>query len=82
MPSGKKRKRHKVATHKRKKRARANVTKRKSSLITTFSVFKAFIEIGLKSDKFQIKKSKSQTLLLEIGISKLKFDFIHRVQYL
>ena len=24
MPSGKKRKRHKVATHKRKKRARAN----------------------------------------------------------
>ena len=29
MPSGKKRKRHKVATHKRKKRARANRHKKK-----------------------------------------------------
>ncbi len=38
MPSGKKRKRHKVATHKRKKRRRANLTKRKSSFLTTFSV--------------------------------------------
>ena len=29
MPSGKKRKRHKVATHKRKKRRRANPHKKK-----------------------------------------------------
>ena len=29
MPSGKKRKRHKVATHKRKKRSRANRHKKK-----------------------------------------------------
>ena len=29
MPSGKKRKRHKVATHKRKKRRRLTVTRRK-----------------------------------------------------
>ena len=29
MPGGKKRKRHKVATHKRKKRARANRHKKK-----------------------------------------------------
>ena len=31
MPSGKKRKRHKIATHKRKKRLRANRHKKKDS---------------------------------------------------
>ena len=39
MPSGKKRKRHKVATHKRKKERELTDTKRKSSFITTFSRF-------------------------------------------
>jgi hypothetical protein len=38
MPSGK-RKRHKVATHKRKKRARANRHKEKSSFKLLFSKF-------------------------------------------
>ena len=37
MPSGKKRKRHKVATHKRKKRRRANRHKTKDYLNIYFS---------------------------------------------
>ncbi len=37
MTSGKKRKRHKVAPHKRKKRARANRHKKKKQFKTTFS---------------------------------------------
>lgn len=37
MPSGKKRKRHKVATHKRKKERELTVTKRKSSFKLLFS---------------------------------------------
>jgi hypothetical protein len=43
MPSGKKRKRHKVATHKRKKRRRANRHKKKLKKVVfklLFSVLK------------------------------------------
>jgi len=39
MPSGKKRKRHKVATHKRKKRARANRHKKRNFFYNSFFSF-------------------------------------------
>ena len=38
MPSGKKRKRHKVATHKRKKRRRANRHKKKDQFYQLFNL--------------------------------------------
>jgi hypothetical protein len=45
MPSGKKRKRHKVATHKRKKRRRANRHKSISVGFCTQNIKSMFIEM-------------------------------------
>ena len=54
MPSGKKRKRHKVATHKRKKGAVQIGTKRSKSteLGSVDSLFEAFIERSLTSNLY------------------------------
>jgi hypothetical protein len=55
MPSGKKRKRHKVATHKRKKKRELTVTKEKV-VLTTFS-FKSSLKskISIQSSKLSIQ---------------------------
>ena len=55
MPSGKKRKRHKVATHKRKKRARANRHKKKQCWGLHFK-YPKFFEINYNESYIIIEK--------------------------
>ena len=57
MPSGKKRKRHKVATHKRKKRLRANRHKKKQCWVNHLKLLQKFIEMQLQQLKAAAGKS-------------------------
>ncbi len=55
MPSGKKRKRHKVATHKRKKRARANRHKKEKVVFNYFFLFKRSLKFGFQTSDFRFQ---------------------------